>query len=183
MWDTWFARLPTGILKMPDLTLKYFEYLRPAFSLKSLLGLLIIKEEKGTSESKERYKAARLFSGLEKVEQINPASCSESTALFRATWSLWAANPRVTRHLNSNLHQPCSSSSFFISLDDSFMIRIAAFLDLGGLSLVHPILQWLPIKWSPPFFFYTNTTRLCVNEVHMFWILTTKGLILTLLFG
>jgi len=38
---------------MPDLTLEYFEYLRPAFSLKSLLGLLIIKEEKGTSERKE----------------------------------------------------------------------------------------------------------------------------------
>lgn len=38
---------------MPDLTPEYFEYLRPTFSLKSLLGLLIIKEEKGTSESRE----------------------------------------------------------------------------------------------------------------------------------
>jgi len=46
---------------MPDLTLEYFEYLRPTFSLKSPLGLLIIKKEKGTSESKESQKAARLF--------------------------------------------------------------------------------------------------------------------------
>lgn len=45
---------------MPDLTLEYFEYLRPTFSLKSLLGLLIIKEEKGTFESKESLEAARL---------------------------------------------------------------------------------------------------------------------------
>lgn len=140
MWDTGFARLPAGILKMPGLTLEYFAYLRPAFSLKSLLGLLIIKEDKGTSESKDSYKAARLFSGMEKAEQINPAICSENTALFRATWSPWAANPRVSRHLNSNLHQPCPSSSFF-SLHYSFMIGIAAFSDLGGLSLVHPILQ------------------------------------------
>lgn len=46
---------------MPDLTLEYFEYLRPTFSLKSLVGLLIIKEGKGTSESRESSKAARLF--------------------------------------------------------------------------------------------------------------------------
>lgn len=135
MWDTWFARLPAGILKMPDWTLEYFEYLRPTFSLKSLLGLLIIKEEKVHLRARRARRLPGCFSGLEKVEWINPASCYGSTALFRATWSLWATNPSISCHPDFKPQQPCSLASFLFSLHSSFMVRIVPVLGWGVFSL------------------------------------------------
>jgi len=131
MWDTWFARLPAGILKMPDLTLEYFEYLRPTFSLKSPLGLLIIKKEKGTSESKESQKAARLFFRAGESWANKSCSCYVSTSLFRATQSLWAVN----RHPDFKPQQPRSLAGFLFSLYDSSVVRNARFWGLGGFSL------------------------------------------------
>lgn len=54
---------------MPDLVLEYFEYLRPIFSLKSLLGLLFIKEAKGTSEQGELEGCQAVSQGRRKLSR------------------------------------------------------------------------------------------------------------------
>lgn len=158
MWDTWFARLPAGILKMPDLALEYFEYLRPIFSLKSLLGLLFIKEAKGTSEQGE---LEGCFSGSEKVEQIKPASCSVHTTLFRATWSLGAAHPSVSCPPGFSLSSQLPGLSPW-----EFQGKNCTFLGLAALSLCPA--QSSPMNKDPPMgSLCISAACLFVNEVSL----------------
>lgn len=110
---------------MPDLTLEYFEYLRPTFSLKSLLGLLIIKEEKGTFESKESSKAARLLFKTGESWADKPCQLLCNHHPLRSTWGWGAASPGPSAVLAANLSS--CAHSFLSALHDSFMGITAPF--------------------------------------------------------
>lgn len=100
------------------------------------------------------------FSGSEKVEQINPASCSAHTTLFRASWSLGSAHPRAAILIAASAASSC------FCLHEACMIGIAI-LGLAALPLCPAQSPNVTMSKDPPCWLCVRAARLGVNEVSL----------------
>lgn len=99
------------------------------------------------------------FSGSEKVEQINPASCSAHTTLFRASWSLGAAHPSAAILISA------SAASSLFGLHE--LHGKDCHPRLGCLLSVEPRVQMSPLSKDPPCWLCVSAACLGVNEVSL----------------